>query len=242
MAWAMRQRTFRENGHQVWPAIAPFAFAGPDGMFYRRNEFTREDPLSARYRVLDWLERQSKAADEPPPDPAELYWQAIASGQFLPGSHNGRLPSPAPLQPFRPVAPVEPTPIPPRLRGRHGDAKTRDLNNRIGIAMERMGWTQTDGLPRKDREDLQEEYIPNPLTDFDRKLDGRKGAIHSDSTFELPTGRMARIQTMTVNRKTDKPTLQELDTLLRLWKSVGDNVYGIAKTHQLRNWNRDRRD
>ncbi|MGH6932283.1 MAG: hypothetical protein ACREEE_07595 [Dongiaceae bacterium] len=222
------QETFRESG-ELWPAIAPFAFVGPDGVVYRRNEAVREDPFSQYRRVREWQEAQQRSAAAPPPDPWELYWQAVAAGAVLPGPIHGRAMPPTRWNPAKPVVP----PVETRFGGRLGSKETRELNERIAEGIAKSGRKRYYGPLRPDGSHLREERIPGPLAGFE--MDSRKGSLYPDISFELPNGKFIRINTMTINPRTGKPTAQEYEALLRIFMRTEGDVYGIPKVHQLRN-------
>jgi hypothetical protein len=235
------QKTFQDNGYQIWAAIAPFAFVGPDGVLYRKNEYTREDPGSAKIRVFNWLQQQAKAAEEPPPDPVDVFWKAVAAGQFLPGTqYRGAVPPAFRGQvPQVPTQPVQPVPIQNRSGGRRGSAETRsDLEQQVQT-LRRLNPRQThrDGS-RRDGEEVAEEYIPNPAGQL--LGDGREKSIRPDATFVDPRGTLSRIEHADVTRF-GKPTLKEDAKAQREFRwthSNGynvpqSNVYVILKRHQL---------
>jgi hypothetical protein len=122
------QAAFEEFGEL--PDIADtFYFVGPDGVVYRRNEFTLEGPVSARYRALDELIRQASASDAPPRDPWDIFWEGLsASG---PGVLVGSIRNPW---------------------GRRGKPETREQLRAMHEQLEDLGFTVESGGKLKEKQ------------------------------------------------------------------------------------------
>jgi hypothetical protein len=50
---------------ELFPAVEPWLFFGPDGQVYRRNEFSAEDEISKRIRVAEFLRGQPLSPGQP---------------------------------------------------------------------------------------------------------------------------------------------------------------------------------
>ncbi|MCI0429536.1 MAG: hypothetical protein L0210_03195 [Rhodospirillales bacterium] len=184
------------------------------------NRLDGDDPETIRAALRDWGHEESIRARE-------------LLSQLLPGIALAA--GPLSRTTGRQPAPTQTSRYQERTGGRLGNAKTRALNARIARAWESKSWKHTGGATDIERNKVEEEYIPNPMRDFD--MDGRKGSNYVDVTFtgpEImrrwgPENRMTRVQSMTMDPRTGKPTLDELETLLKIYKRVGGNVIGVPK-------------
>lgn len=239
--WFMGERRPEGDQTDYWfgvsrdvpPVTQRGVFIGPDGFMYRRNDLTRD----RAGEIGDALEHQRATdalRDAPPPSWEELYDRALSSGAVFPGSNLGRGYFPRASY-TRGSAPSVPRPSwqPPTVQeilrrwGRLGNPRTRALNARLARAGESGSWKHTGGAVDADKAKVEEEYIASPLGDFG--LDGRKGSHYVDVTHTGRDGKMTRTQSMSRDPKTGKARLDELNTLLEIWKRVGGNVIGVLK-------------
>jgi hypothetical protein len=227
------QKTFRDNGYQIWAAIEPFAFVGPDGVLYRKNEYTREDPGSARIRVFNWLQEQAKAADEPPPDPIDVFWKAVAAGQFIPGAqYRGPVPPTVlgQMPPRVPAPPVSPAPAASAAAGKRvpnpwgspGKPETQIQNLAIEAYIKRTNptWEHVAGGSKRAK------AIPG-------LFGSNTGSYFGDLVFRTPDGKLVTIETTSVNRLGKETNAEWEKSLWGFLRGAGD-VYNIPKTWQLK--------
>lgn len=222
------------DSRDLAPVWGTSLFVGPDGFVYRQNDQTRPDRATEVSAALEELWAKEALRDAPP---EEVYDRALVSGLLFPGSSFGRA-YPTGTSYGRGSAPWVrgPTWQTPRVQevlralrrwGRLGNATTRALNAQLARLGESKLWKHTGGATNAGGRREKETYIPNPLRDFD--MDGRKGSNYVDVTHEGPDGKVTYTQTMTVDPKTLKATIEELDTLLKIRNRVGGNVIGVLK-------------
>jgi hypothetical protein len=197
---------------------------------------------------------------EPPPDPDKGKEQ-IKAEQPQPLILTG--PEPQEVRPGILIYPDQSEELggPSIVEDRKGDDRTKDFNEAVRdwfLSPEKKaeGWKHVAGgrerpgighnsgekpdvgeLSENEESDViekEEEYIPNPVKDFEkdvfkRRVDGRKGSNYVDLTFyNEKTDQWVRIQTVDVD-KNGKPTQRELDNAWSIRQRTGATVILIKK-------------
>jgi hypothetical protein len=220
----------------VPPVVFGSAFIGPDGYIYHRTKLS--DPDRATQASQAFEEKWAKESlRDTPLSAQELYDRALGSGAFLPGSNPGRgyFPRTTYSQASTPRVTGQTWQTPTvqeivrlaRRWGRLGSPRTRALNEWLARLGESDFWKHTGGARNAKGKRLKETYIPSPLKDFG--IDGRKGSNFVDVTHTGKDGKVTYTQSMTVDPKTRKAAIEELDTLLKIRNRMGGSVIGVLK-------------